>query len=399
MLRIIVIAIVSIVPYSRAMWMRAETAAVPVDRVLTNLNPQLLRQTNDFEVLHAIARLHSLSYSRAASNWSVQVITNIPGAPRRSGELQNGMPWFDHDLPLPPKSVTAPTNPEIRIEARKHLLAAIDFYQRAIRARPTNQFVFIGLAWCQIQAGQPDAAKLALRRAIELDNMPTNKWDTLYPTTATEEAISYLMPLLDPKKDQDERARLLNLKSEVEQFRKSHFKVTPLVLPLRPNLRASDLIDSNAAVAFDLDGTQTPGRKWQWITTNAAWIVHLPQGGPVTSALQTFGNVTFWMFWQNGYHALASLDDDADGLLTGKELRGIRLWQDRNSDGICTPDEILELHQLGITAFDTRYTDQNQTLTSPNGAAFSDGSSRPTYDLILHQQPSSRPLIPTKHLK
>jgi hypothetical protein len=96
-----------------------------------------------------------------------------------------------------------------------------------------------------------------------------------------------------------------------------------------------------------------------------------------------FGNVTFWMFWENGYHALASLDDNADGLLTGDELRGIHLWQDQNSDGICDSNEILELSQLGITALDTHYTNQNEILTSPSGARFIGGSARPTYDIIL----------------
>jgi hypothetical protein len=101
-----------------------------------------------------------------------------------------------------------------------------------------------------------------------------------------------------------------------------------------------------------------------------------------------FGSVTFWMFWENGYHALASLDDNADGLLTRDELRGIRLWQDRNSDGICDPSEIVELSQLGITALDTRYIYiiDNQLATSPTGAHFLDGSTRPTFDIILQQR-------------
>ena len=71
--------------------------------------------------------------------------------------------------------------------------------------------------------------------------------------------------------------------------------------------------------------TMVAGRRWEWIRTNAAWVVHLPQGGEVTSALQMFGSVTFWVFWENGFHALRSLDDNGDGEIAGEELRGMRV--------------------------------------------------------------------------
>jgi hypothetical protein len=41
----------------------------------------------------------------------------------------------------------------------------------------------------------------------------------------------------------------------------------------------------------------------------------------LTSALQLFGNVTFWMFWSNGFEAMRALDDNQDGTLAGGELR------------------------------------------------------------------------------
>jgi len=89
---------------------------------------------------------------------------------------------------------------------------------------------------------------------------------------------------------------------------------------------------------------------------------------------------------ENGYHAFASLGDNGDGILSGDELRGIQLWQDRNSDGQCTPDELLQLSQLGITALDTRYTTENQIPTSPTGAHFNHNTTRSTYDLVLRRR-------------
>jgi hypothetical protein len=107
--------------------------------------------------------------------------------------------------------------------------------------------------------------------------------------------------------------------------------VTPILVPLASGMALQDLVDPNASVTFDLDGSGLP-RQWGWITPKAAWLVFDAEGqGKITSGLQMFGNVTFWIFWRNGYEALRSLDDNHDGVLRGAELRGIALWQDRNS--------------------------------------------------------------------
>jgi hypothetical protein len=352
-----------------------ETAEVPVDRVLANLNARLLQNTNNFELLHVIARLHSLSYARAASNWVVNVYTNV----QRSDMA--GFPELDHSG-YPPDSVQSPNTPAEADAAKRHLNQAIHYYRRAIAANPTNEIVEIGLGWCQIQGGKTNEAKETLRHAVKLAWAKEKKAGSTWWAT-TSEAISYLRPLLDRKTEKKEIDELTRIN---EQAFKLQRWMTPLIVPLQPNLAVSELINSNASVTFDLDGSGVPHRRWQWITTNAAWIVHLPQGGRVTSALQMFGNVTFWMFWENGYHALASLDDNADGLISGDELRGIKLWHDRNSDGVCDPDEILELSQLGISALDTRYSAAGQLPTSPTGARFMDGSFRPTYDVILNRR-------------
>lgn len=40
----------------------------------------------------------------------------------------------------------------------------------------------------------------------------------------------------------------------------------------------------------------------------------------IESGRQLFGNVTWWMFWRNGYQALAALDDTMDGLPAANSL-------------------------------------------------------------------------------
>jgi hypothetical protein len=101
-----------------------------------------------------------------------------------------------------------------------------------------------------------------------------------------------------------------------------------------------------------------------------------------------FGNVTFWLFWRNGYEALAVLDDDRDGKLQGAELAGLALWHDRNGNGISEDGEVQPLAAHGIVALSCRYQRDFQhpdhIVFAPAGVGFADGSSRPTYDLMLH---------------
>jgi hypothetical protein len=140
-------------------------------------------------------------------------------------------------------------------------------------------------------------------------------------------------------------------------------------------------------VTFDADGTGLP-RKWTWVTRDAGWLVYDPKAtGRVTSALQMFGGVSFWTFWDNGYQALRLLDDDGDGMLTGKELDGLAIWHDANGDGICDPGEVKPLSAYGIVAVSVRCerdeSHPDRILWSPRGVVFRDGSTRPTFDLIL----------------
>ena len=43
--------------------------------------------------------------------------------------------------------------------------------------------------------------------------------------------------------------------------------------------------------------------------------------------------------------ALAALDDNGDGVLSGKELDGLALWHDANGNGVCDPGEVKPLSE------------------------------------------------------
>ncbi len=126
------------------------------------------------------------------------------------------------------------------------------------------------------------------------------------------------------------------------------------------------------------------------MTSDAAWLVNDHRAtGRITSGLQLFGNVTFWAFWQNGYHALRALDDDGDGEVRGRELRGLALWHDRNSNGLSDRGEVRTVTEWGIAALSTAYyfdeTHPHEIPWSRTGVRFTDGSVRPSFDLVLRR--------------
>jgi len=89
------------------------------------------------------------------------------------------------------------------------------------------------------------------------------------------------------------------------------------------------------------------------------------------------------MFWRKGYEALAALDDDGNGWLEGKELDGIFVWHDKNSNGVSERGEVLPLSRFGIIRISVKATNRiGETLFNPKGIQLSDGTFLPTYDWV-----------------
>ena len=110
------------------------------------------------------------------------------------------------------------------------------------------------------------------------------------------------------------------------------------------------------------------------------------------SALQWFGDVTFWLFWSNGYEPMRALDDNGDGELSGAELRHLAIWHDRNRDGVSDAGEVRPLAAHGIVALSCNYVAGDGgsfAALSPQGARMSNGTTRPTYDVILRHSTST----------
>ena len=158
----------------------------------------------------------------------------------------------------------------------------------------------LGLAWTLEKSGEKSIA-IKQYRALIVDAWKSEKSLRSVPMngeTIVSEASDYLILLLDKEKYEEE---ITTLRKRAAGLRRLPRPITPVAVPLRDGLRAGDVLDPHAAVAFDADGSGLKAR-WTWITKDAGWLVYDPNHERrITSGLQLFGSVTFFLFWNTGY--------------------------------------------------------------------------------------------------
>ena len=157
--------------------------------------------------------------------------------------------------------------------------------------------------------------------------------------------------------------------------------ITPILISFGGKSRLADLISQSARVNFDLSG-EGGSRTWPWVKPDAGILVWDPKHtGKITSGLQLFGSVTWWLFWKDGYAPLAALDDDRNGRLVGAELRGIAVWFDRNGNGVSDAGEVVSLEALGVQSIAVQPKGrQAGTLWNPEGITLRNGRTAATFD-------------------
>jgi tetratricopeptide (TPR) repeat protein len=275
--------------YPQARFVLPEIALVPVARIIQNLEKRASQNAADVESRLNLARAYGMAFALNAN--TVPVAKGVEPT-----EVWFG-PAPTH-VPFAAVSRTGQIGPDI---ARTYLARAIARYQEVIALDPKHLAARLGLAWCLEQSGERSQAIDGYRRVIR------DAWQTESALTAdavrargirwqsiTVEAGEYLKPLLDPVRD---KAEIESIEQQSDQIARLPRWITPIVIPLHDGVTADDLVDPAAQVMFDADGTGWK-KRWTWTTRDAGWLVHLPQPDvPVTSALQMFGSVTFWMFW------------------------------------------------------------------------------------------------------
>ena len=365
---------------SSAIFIQRQIEAVPVDRVVRNLEQVAKNEPKNAQVRVNLARAHAMAYAMSGDTLRMvapegRVLDDDPYGP-----------WVSFAYKKSPLA----SNTEKT--AQSHLQSAIQAYEEALRLDPRDVVARLGYGWCLQQARNLPAAIEAYRTVVnEARPLEKTKGFSVFRGSVTAEASGYLIPLLNPQNDKAEIERLRGYIAEDQQLPRA---ITPVVIPLEGIRDAEQLVDPHARIRFDADGSALE-REWTWITPDAGWLVYDHQGrGEITSALQMFGSVTFWMFWSNGYEAMRALDDNQDGSLAGDELTGLAIWRDANGDGVSDSGEVRPLVDWDIVALSTRYHSEDESdvyvAESPAGVTFRDGTTRPTYDVLLFQKTEDR---------
>lgn len=380
MRRLLAIAFLALAATSFGEWM-APNMHVPISRLIANLSTELKKKPNDAHIDYLLGRLHSMAFAE--------------------GETKPGLFGTPTDPQFPvftSVKVKRRANGKLSPAELDHLRQSLYFYGEAVRLEPKRGLFKLGLAWMREEA-IPFAAQLGRASTIKiLRAQALATYREIYAENLDRDlkGKSHLIGAEDVFVSEDAGAGWLRLagaslspaeRNEIEANVKAlSLKVsgiTPIVFSLTGRAPLADLVDAHARTGFDFVGDGGK-RTWNWVRPETAILVWDPQStGRIESGRQLFGSATFWLFFEDGYAALDSLDNNHDGWLSGRELKGIAVWRDRNGNGGSDPGEVRPAASLGITAIRTRgVRDASGLLTASDGIKFRNGRIAPTYDWI-----------------
>ncbi|HSE18362.1 MAG TPA: hypothetical protein VLB46_15010 [Pyrinomonadaceae bacterium] len=126
------------------------------------------------------------------------------------------------------------------------------------------------------------------------------------------------------------------------------------------------LTSPSDGVDFDLNGNGTRDRLgWTRLGSDDAWLALDRDGnGTIDRGAELFGDFTAQpaSSHKNGFLALAEFDSNRDGVIDSRDsvFESLRLWQDRNHNGISELDELHTLMELNVKALELDFRESKR---------------------------------------
>lgn len=385
----IAIVVVALITPLSAMFMRPKP--IPVERLLKNAETYLAAHPESDEAKYILARIHYLAFARCSETVPAFAEADDDGKPSLAPNwMVNGERSADLDATKLPV----------------HATAALAGFRELVKKDPANGLYQLGLASLLEQIAEwresakpaelsedlkgvtldqaRDSYLAAFRASLGKDFMLKQK-----PISGLGSLVSYEAGKAFIRLDTVEANQSPDLVKSMKEVTEGLGKldvlprgpITPMIFSMKAVANVDELLAPEKIVDFDLRGYGSAERT-SWIKPATALLVWDPEKhGEITSGQQLFGCYTFRIFRDNGYDALAALDDDGNGVLEGAELKGIRAWFDLNSDAISSASEVRDLAELGIVGINVKTNGQDGSYpTNDKGLLLSDGKILPTWD-------------------
>lgn len=294
-------------------------------------------------------------------------------------------------------------------ELAKHLTSAVASFEKAKELEPSSVLYQLGYAslleqaslWCKrhpkvatprvfttITAQGIRSEYLKAWRLSEANLPPKSE---LERNSGDEAANAFIRLVEEPLSDAgDKELRVVAeikeiFRKRVEAARKASENgesvITPVIFSLHKVGGIDALLAPGKRISFPLRGWGPVGT-WSWVKPETGILVWNPTvDGQIRSGAQLFASYTWGIFWDNGYQPLAVLDLDGDTVLRGVELSGIRVWFDKNGNGVSDLGEVLSLEEVGVTSISASQNgSEGIHPMNPVGVGLSDGRTFPTWD-------------------
>jgi len=192
-----------------------------------------------------------------------------------------------------------------------------------------------------------------------------------------------------------------NVNTEFQSAQNFVQYVDPLVLDLDGD--GIETVSANSGITFDFngDGLKTGTG---WLSGDDGFLVFDRNGnGAIDNGSELFGVDTVksdGTLAKDGFDALRDLDSNGDGVFDAYDLlfEQMRVWQDKNQDGISQADELKSLTELGISAIhldsnSSNKLDNGNRISATGTIEFADGSTGTAANIDLASNPFYREFL------